>query len=153
MAATAADLSTYVQTVEPAVDLRVLTNPRDNTAASINTTFLEAYCEKAINWFGTNHTTYDPDQFPIHQDAAHYKTMALLFRRAGNTDESDNYEDLIQSSMGLRGRRTLAPQTNSTWTPSVPSNTVDRRPAFDDQHFEGYSGDRPGGIEPPDDTP
>jgi len=148
MAATAAALNTYIQTVEPARKLKVLTNFGTNSAGSVDETVLTAFCQKAINWFGAAIGTYDPDNYLAHQDATHYKTMEALYSRADDEDKVADYEGKVAEILdGLRRTATfktkhiLSPLTNSQFTPTEPD--AGTKPWADDDQFDGYVSDSP----------
>lgn len=116
MAATAAALSTYIQTVEPAQRLIELTT-YGTSGTTLETTVLAAFCQKAINWFGARGTTYDPDNFLLHQDIAHYLAMQLLYSRTENLTKASEYEkNYLELLPGILRRRTVQPSTNSPFT-------------------------------------
>ena len=134
MAATAAALSAYIQTYEPADTLKQLTNFGTNTTAAPNAGILEAACQKAINWFEQDLTDYDPDNYLVHQDIAHAKAMQALFLRTNNREAVADYEKHLQSLISrFRSQRALSPKSNATATPTV---RVDAAPAFDDSVFD-----------------
>lgn len=142
MPATAADLSTHLQSIPP-LDraLKVLTNFGTTSATTINTTVLLQYCSQAIEWFENDFGTYDPDTSRWHRDLTRYKVLQLLYGDTNNPNKVKEYEEKMAPLIErIRGQRTTQPATNSPYTPTV-LNTNGRvvRPDFDDSAFDGYS--------------
>ena len=142
MAATVGDLREYITAREPETKLVTLTNHgAANNPTTINTTTFEAYCLSAINSFQARNTTYNPDVYGLHRDIAWYLVMALLYDRANNEEKAKEYRAKADDAIpGIRPetRRSFDPVSDSPWTPSELDTTVEQRPTWDRERFEGY---------------
>lgn len=137
MAATAAYLSTDVQTNEDNTVLKALTNRSTPTATTIDTTVLLDVCGQAISRFQREVTTYDPDNYGEHLYIARSFVMIILHQKTANGQKkaAEIYEAIRPSIDQFRKKRTLAPITDSTWEPTARESS---KPPFDDTFFTPF---------------
>jgi hypothetical protein len=140
MPATAAALSAHVQAVGPTERLKQATLYQ-TTGTEVDTTLLELICQKAINWFQLLVTTYDPDNYSLHQDIASLRVWQLLFERMGDSSAASATEAAMGELLGAvgksgdGGRRSITSATNSQFT----HEDVDREGTVPGPYYSPFS--------------
>ena len=132
MAATAAFLSTSMQTYENAQRLIELTRWSSPASTTPDTVFLEEVCDEAIAEFKVEAGAYDPDNYPKHLKEARHLAWAILHEKANQGDLAEKIRKRIPWNE-MKRRRSISPSSNATAT---PTERTEAAPAFDDSVFD-----------------
>lgn len=134
-------LATAVEARYPAQVLNELTNPRDSTATSFNSTKLEQAVTSVQVYFAT-HAQEDYDStVGIHVEVAVRGVIALLQSWGGSAQgvariKWDAWLEEVKAVRNTRARARLEPATNSELTPSDEvDGTQEVRPFADRQRY------------------
>lgn len=134
-------LATAVEARYHEQQLKELTNPRDASATTINSTKLEQACTSVQTYFGTYaQETYD-STVDIHVEVAVRGVVALLQSWGGSAQgvariKWDAWLEEVKAVRNTRARARIEPATTSELTPSDEvTDGEEVRPWADRQHY------------------